>query len=166
MTSEWIDSFTKRLLEHGLVSGETIQGCSDDEIASIESAFNVKLPNAYKDFLRRMGKKCGDFLGEAIRTYPGIVDLAPESVDNLLKANPAYSLPPTAFVFVEIYGYQFFFFDTKDGLEDPPVFRYNEGVGKPIKISESITQAFEIALQDTLYDREGSTRPYEYQFVI
>ena len=31
-------------------------GCSDSEIAALESAFSVHLPEAYKDFLRSCGK--------------------------------------------------------------------------------------------------------------
>src|SRR5262249_17723678 len=40
----------------------TLRGCTDAEITRLEEHFRVRLPTAYREFLRRMGKGAGEFM--------------------------------------------------------------------------------------------------------
>ena len=163
MTEPWIENFAQRLLQAGIATADTLKGCSGAEIADIEATFKVRLPRTYVDYLKRMGKEAGEFIGECSRTVDGFAENR-YTADLLLK-EVNLKLPETAFVFVESYGCQFFFFDTADGKDDPPVYRYSEGERKPVKISDTFTRALEMALEDQLMDRNPDTsvdRPYQF----
>ncbi len=169
MTSSWIDGFAKKLIDNGLAIPETIQGCSDHEIASIEAAFKVKLPLRYVEFLQRMGKDAGEFLGECSLTYNCPSNYSSfsknRSTAELLLKNSKFRLAQSAFVFCERYGCQFFFFDTSQGQPDPPVYRFMEGQEAPTKISDSLTGALDMALEDQLMDLNPDPefdRPYKF----
>lgn len=164
MMSAWIDKFVDTLLDSGLANPDTIEGCSEEDIAEIEKKCQLKLPFAYKLYLRKLGRKAGDFLGECLRTYPGILKYGQDKAKTLL-AGTGYRLPDTAFVFVERYGCQFFFFDTSDGQDDPPVYRYFEGDKGPVKVADSLTAAFLLALEDDLNALDPSVNT-EYRFAI
>lgn len=163
MSSSWIDLFAQKLIDAGLATPDTLEGCSEDEIAEIESTFAITLPCLYKQYLRKMGREAGSFLRECSRTYPGLVQHARETADTLLEARTNYRLPATAFVFVERYGCQFFFFDTADGTADPPVFRYFEGDAEPVQIAPTLSEALEIAFADELIALDfKSDEPYRF----
>lgn len=163
MSSNWIDSFAQKIVQAGLATEETLVGCSEAEIHELARTFKLRLPKIYVDYLRRMGKQAGDFLGECIRTYPGLLQYARQKAETLLEARTSYRLPDTAFVFVERYGCQFFYFDTASGDDNPPVYRYFEGDKEPAKIADGLTEAFEMALQDDLSDLDpASNTPYQF----
>ena len=158
----WIDTFVQKLFSSGLASPETLKGCSVKDIEQLEAKLKVTLPAAYRDFLFCMGRSAGQFMPECSFTYPEIEDCTRDIAETLLKAHTRYQLSDTSFVFVERYGCQFFFFETTQG-EDPPVFRYFEGDELPVQIADSISSAFEMALDDELMDLNSPNagrRPY------
>lgn len=164
MTLPWIDSFVRRLLESGLATQETLVGCSEQDISTIEASFKLKLPEQYKEYLRKMGRKAGEFLQECSLTFPYFEDNRKTAENLLQKTN--YVLPSTAFVFVERYACQFFFFDTVDGKDNPPVFRFHEGDDIPVQIADSLTEALDLALQDHVNDLTAPLENRPYQFTI
>lgn len=158
----WIDDFTQKLIAGGLATDKTLEGCTENEIAAIESHLNLKLPQAYKDYLSRMGKKAGDFLSECLLTYPEIVEYGRATAEGLVQRTE-YKLPKSAFVFVERYGCQFFFFDTASNDDNPSVYRFLEGDQKPEKVANTFSEALEIALSDELADLDPkSTKEHEF----
>jgi hypothetical protein len=166
MTSIWIHSFIQRVLAAGLAKPGTHVGCTEQEITEIESVFQLTLPETYKDYLRQMGRDSGDFLFECLLTYPELVEYVRKKADTLLEASTSYQLPKSAFVFIECYGSQFFFFDTADRNDNPPVFRYYEGDQTPVKIAETFTQAMDLALSEQIDDRSDMVRERPYEFFV
>jgi hypothetical protein len=161
----WIDSYTKRLLAAGLVTPESLVCSSEENIFAIESDFRIKLPDVYKLFLRRMGRKSGRFMNDCL--IAGNSEMATEcrqTANSLLEARADYRLTATDFVFIASLGCLVFFFDTVDMNDNPAVFRYVEGEKKPVKIADTLTQAFDMALQDVLNDINDPQvgKPYEF----
>lgn len=99
-------------------------GCTDKEIQSLESYFNITLPGEYKEFLRIMGKGAGDFMKGSSVFFNDIFDLQKES-ESLLNENNFKKLPKDAFVFFMHQGYQFAFFLINND-DNPKIFYYSE----------------------------------------
>ena len=133
LEKNWVD----QIVAAGIAKVGEIQGCDNDDIAHLEKHFQINLPDAYKNFLRTMGKNVGLFLNDCTITYPDIMEFR-EQADELAKAG-GVSLPETAFVFL-IHDYQFHYFDTANGAFDPATFRYVEDETSSIKTFDSFTQ--------------------------
>lgn len=54
-----IDDFILHSELTGIVGAISRRGCSDEEIAALESKYRVKLPQSYRRFLEVMGKNAG-----------------------------------------------------------------------------------------------------------
>lgn len=114
-------------------------GCSDSEIADLERTFSVRLPEAYKDFLRVCGNDAGALLNFCMYQCSGLIKFIPP---HLAELSPRFNLPAGNFVFVwdnDIILY----FDTTQG-NDPPVWRYDEVDNK----SEQVFMSFSAWLSD------------------
>ncbi|MBR8826817.1 MAG: SMI1/KNR4 family protein [Gomphosphaeria aponina SAG 52.96 = DSM 107014] len=90
--------------------------CNLKEIIKLEKQLGIKLPSAYQEFLRIMGKGAGQHLFE----------LQPAAVELLEENDFPQVLPQDAFVFLMHQGYQFSFFRLSEG-ENPPTYSYCEG---------------------------------------
>lgn len=143
----WVDILEKRLIDAGVATPDTIAGCSEEELSDIESAFKLKLPGAYKDYMRKFGKASGAFLEECGIYYPNVLRNR-ERAETLLANNTDYRLKPADFVFVTTYGYQFHFFNTESGRPNPPVLRYTETNAEPINLADSFEHAIEMAAEE------------------
>lgn len=118
-----------------MAAGDTISGCSSEEIKQLEADLQVNLPGSYKEFLKAMGKSAGQFLNGSDVYYPDLEKLK-ESSKELLKDNGnPFKLRPQDFVFFNHQGYQFMYFDTTAG-DDPPVLRYIEGQSGPEEVDK------------------------------
>lgn len=139
----WIQPIIQEMLDAGMATTGTICGCTPEEVSQIETALNLKLPTSYVEFLLTMGKKPGKFLSDCLIAYPGIVKYGQEEARIKLEGTN-FSLPPSAFVFVERDNL-FFFFDTLQG-PDPACYRFLEDDEYPEKIADSFTSwlAFEV----------------------
>ncbi|MDJ0717099.1 MAG: SMI1/KNR4 family protein [Prochloraceae cyanobacterium] len=143
-----LSNFQNQLLETSLANSEKIQGCSTEEIEIIESKFKLKLPTAYKDFLKICGYRAGKFYAGTDMFYPDILELRTYA-ENLLKENEVdFQLPEEAFVFSMHQGYQFDYFLADNQNDDPPVYYYLEGENLPEKISESFSSFLLQSLED------------------
>lgn len=113
-----------KLIRSGMASAETIVGCSEEEIASLERQYRVRLPDAYRCFLKTMGHKAGSFFQGTDWQY-GYLQTLHASAETLLKsANGSFQLPDNAFVFAMHQGYSFLYFLTDN--DDPHVVLYVE----------------------------------------
>lgn len=160
---DWANLFVERLIRAKLASPETLEGCSEKELVEIERKLGLKLPESYRCYMASLGKESGDFLSECGMFYPDVL-LNKERAQTLLENNTDFRLKDSDFVFVERYGYQFFYFETSDGNANPPVFRYSERSESPILLAKSFTEAMELALADHLAIIENPTAPIVSHF--
>ncbi len=151
---DWSNLFVDRLLGAKLALAETIEGCSEKELLEIENLSGLKLPESYKCYMGMLGKRSGDFLSECGMFYPDVL-LNKNRALTLLENNTDFRLKDSDFVFLERYGYQFFYFETSAGNANPPVFRYTERSPKPIPLANSFTEAMDMALAEYLASIEN-----------
>jgi hypothetical protein len=124
-----IDKIIKQFIAQGYATPETIVGCTDDEIEAIEQAQNIKVPDIYREFLSKMGKKAGSFHKGSDILFPALLNLKSwmnEALDGDIRA--AFRLPPNAFVFKSHQGYMYsyFVYNPENLKEDPLVYNYDE----------------------------------------
>ncbi|MBS1508886.1 MAG: SMI1/KNR4 family protein [Bacteroidetes bacterium] len=102
----------------------SIEGLNDKEINQLEIESKIKLPNAYKEFLKLFGKKSGQMLGsyltERHKLSRNRESAKIASIDEL--DNKQVEIKDSYFFFAQWQGYNFFFFDCAEGKEDPPVY--------------------------------------------
>lgn len=100
--------------------------CSEEEIKELEKEVNLKLPLAYKEFLRWAGNGLGSFeTGSDFYYEQDLVHLQTVAKDLLEENKVSEKLPNDAFVFWGHHGYQFAFFCASGG-DNPPVHYYLE----------------------------------------
>ena len=124
MQSEDPKLLAEKLIDAGVVAPGSLVGCSDGEIAALESYFSVQLPEAYKAFLRVWGKADGGYLNDCLYLYSSLIKWVRPSAESSAQLNNLQILP-TWFFFLARDSV-FLFFDTVQG-NDPPVFRYTGG---------------------------------------
>ena len=108
-------------------------GCSEREIARLESKFGVRLPSPYRKFLSRFGRDrdASSVLSGSDYFVPVLFELRAWA-DELLQENGSpFQLHPKDFVVLMHQGYQFFYFRADGTSDDPPVFFYFEGREQP-----------------------------------
>jgi hypothetical protein len=116
----------QRLLDSGLATPTSIQGCSKGELLQIEHFARRALPLPYRDFMLHFGKGAGRFLRDVEVFFPDVLRLKPIAVEILQdREDLTLVLPATAFVFAMRNREQFVFF-TNEG-DDPPVQFYVSG---------------------------------------
>lgn len=122
-----------------LAESHVVVGCSPDEICEIEEAFSVRLPRAYRFFLEKAGRNAGPFWRGEDYSYPRLMEFRHYAEELLTENNEPFRLQPGDFVCLMHQGYQFAFFATATGHDDPPVYYYQEGHGKPKLIDNTVT---------------------------
>jgi hypothetical protein len=127
-----------QMLIDGRVATEgDIRGCSDEEIERLETHYNVRLPQSYRDFLHAMGHRAGEFFGDNIEDiyYDRVFGLRERAEEVLEDNDEPFRLPEDAFVFAMHEGYIFLYFRISKG-DDPPVYIYKED-GPPQELALS-----------------------------
>lgn len=126
----YLEPLKERLLASRVASEDQLSGCSPREVNQLERDLGVKLPEAYSEFLRLMGKGAGRFLQGSDCLYPQLKGLQAAAAELLEENHFPRSLPDDAFVFFMHQGYQFSFFRLSEG-QDPPTYSYCEGQLEP-----------------------------------
>lgn len=113
----------------------SVRGCSEGQIAQLESAVGLQLPASYLDFLRLMGVQAGAFFVGTDYKYDRLVGMNEELRE--IAANDGVVVPTNVFAFSTNQGYEFLCFRVS-GAADPEVYRYTEkrmdapvSLGKP-----------------------------------
>lgn len=128
MSNNQFKELVKRIIEAGDPSLGVIRPCDEKEIREIEERFEVKLPAAYKNFLRLLGKRGGIFLCDGLWQYP--LDLTlPGALTLLEESESTWEIPQGVFVFYSC-DYHFAFFEIGVS-DDPPVQIYMLGKKEP-----------------------------------
>lgn len=106
-------------------------GLTEAQILDIEEKFNVKLPNAYKEFLTYFGANQRGTIRSYHMTYPQLLDVRSDAVldtfaDDRMIESDKIKFSNSDYFFAQWQGAHYFFFDlSKTDIEDdPPVYAY------------------------------------------
>jgi hypothetical protein len=116
----------ERLRNAGLVGDATLVGCSDAEIARLETELGRPLPESYRTYLRLAGKSAGEFLAASEARFQNLGQIK-EGID---EVEGDWQPSRDDFVFMMHQGYEFTFFKLSDDPE-PPIWQYVEGHAGP-----------------------------------
>lgn len=132
------EELAQLLLTEKITSPAEIKGCTDEEIAELESNYQLTLPAIYKRFLKVMGRGAGVLFADCSWT---LIELAHANnvLHQKLQMNGVAQLPKSTFVFLECGGAEILFFDTKDG-DDPPVYLIEVASEPPKLWSKSFSE--------------------------
>lgn len=144
-----IQKNAQRLIAGGLASAEDMRGCSDADIRQVDSLVDAKLPTAYKEFLKAMGRGAGAFLTGTDLFFPKLLELRGWAETLLSRTGSPFTLPPDSFVFLVHQGYQFMFFGLGQG-DDPAVLHFEEGEDKPQVVFNHFTDWLAAAIEDEI----------------
>lgn len=129
--AERMQELVARLEESRVASPETLVGCSSDEITRLEQKYSVRLPDSYALFLRLMGHRAGNLVGQEFDLYyPDVLRLTEEEraiwaeVRGEGPDEANVELPPNALIICGRYGEQFLFIECSLS-EDSPVYYFN-----------------------------------------
>lgn len=144
-----IDDIVSSLTKKGLSQKDDFRGCSDEEIQEIESFYDIKLPESYHLFLKKMGKSAGIFMSGTDMFYRHLFELREGAIELLEESDADYTLPKEMFVFSMHQGYEFCCFDVT-GSPDPKVYQYMEDDDEPSVVWESFSRYLKEMLQQYL----------------
>ena len=139
-----------RLIEAGIATRDSIQGCREEQIACIESWLSVRLPRAYRDFLAEMGLDAGDFLVGFDWVFDEVLWFRKSAENFIAHCESDFALWGTDYVFFFNPGCGFLYFDCEAG-EDPPVFDFSDSEGdQPRKVFDSFSDWLLAAVEDQI----------------
>jgi SMI1 / KNR4 family (SUKH-1) len=129
----------ERLQATSLLGSGELRGCSKDDITRLEQRTGLRMPEAYKDFLRAVGRNPGPLMWDCEFCYDDLPDLD-TFARSMLAAYEGnrLGLPPGAFVWETRQPEQFMFFVADGVSDDPPVFHYFEEQGHFEQVADSI----------------------------
>ena len=153
----YINKFKESLIGHGIATSEEIVPCSPEEVEQIESAQGVKVPKMYRDFLLTMGRGAGKFYQGTDCFYPRLLEVREYALELLEEDDTDFSFPQDAFVFLVHQGYQFMYFWDESGSDEPQVYYFMEGGGKPEKKFSCFSDFLEKSIRDYLNPQQ----PYQ-----
>jgi len=111
-------------------------------IRKIEIEFNVRLPQAYKEFLYLFGEKSGNIFGSYYMGFPVLLENKNDALHALnfddRKAGNRPEIKDSFFFFGQWQGYIFYFFDCDEMSDDPIVYILTDSP-KIEKYKESFT---------------------------
>jgi hypothetical protein len=116
----------ERLRSAGVVGDATLVGCSDGEIAGLETQLGSPLPESYRTYLRVAGKGAGEFLAASEARLQDLGEIK-QGIDEM---EGSWRPKQHDFVFMMHQGYEFTFFELSDD-PDPPIWQYLEGHSGP-----------------------------------
>jgi hypothetical protein len=100
---------------------KAFKGHTELSIINLENNSKIKLPFAYKHFLRKIGASDLSIFDNQSYSLSGLY-YANETAEKILT-DENEKLPENAFIFSEWQGYQFFYF-INDGSENPNTYLY------------------------------------------
>ncbi len=121
--SDLIDTLIQDRIRKGRSKPEDFKGCSEEEIAGLESRMGIELPAMFKAYLRHMGKSAGGFLRGSDVRFGCLHELTGEAYDEARKRN--FQLPEDIFAFYAHQGYDYMYFRLTDDSDDPAVYRFH-----------------------------------------
>jgi hypothetical protein len=149
-SGEYGEELQAKIVEAGVAKPEELYGCSPEEIHDLQVRTGVVLPKAYRGFLEVMGRGAGAFF-QGTDIYYQSLPISRDEVQEMMDEDEGasgFKLPDNAFVFASHQGYSFLFLVAEEGVDDPPVWVYEEGEGEPREVADSFTKWFAAAVRD------------------
>lgn len=132
-----VRKYAKWLAGAGLADESEIVGLSTYEIAGIEHARSISLPDDYKEFLSQCGRCAGMFGRDIDILYPHFLKLNGEFLEVAEEFGIGYRPPINAYFFSAYQGGSFHYFVC--GGNDASVYVLNDGDVAPNFVSESFS---------------------------
>jgi len=133
VTQHSIDDFLNRLDNTAIAKTASLVGCTEVEIAALESKYHVTLPATYRAYLATMGHDSGRLLthDHYAATYPHVVDMTAQCREDRdeFPDSRLPTLPPDALVIVGRLGEQFMMIRCS-APDDSPVWYFSEYDGE------------------------------------
>jgi len=127
--SELLDDLIRARIERGQAVAADFRGCTEQEVASLESRTNIQLPGLFKHYLRKMGWSAGGMIKGSDVRYGCLHLLTGEVREETQPRN--IHLPADAFAFYAHQGYDYMYFLQSDDPYDPKVYRYHTDWDQP-----------------------------------
>ena len=134
-----INKVAEILVRRGVVTENTLRGCSDTEIEEVEADVGRSLPLAYREFLAKMGRGAGKFYVGTDIFYPRVLGLTEAAHELVAEDEADLFLPEEAIAIIMHQGYQFMFVRADEG-DDPPVYYYMELGGEFVQKAHQLSQ--------------------------
>ncbi len=125
----YLDEAKARFETSGLIHPKDLIPCTPDEVRVLEDMLKLTLPSSYKEFLYWGGHSAGPLLRGSDCFWERLLNIQQWAVELLKENNSPVRLPNDAFVILMHQGYTFMFLRTTEG-DNPPVYRYLEGMGQ------------------------------------
>jgi hypothetical protein len=125
------------LVSSGGLSSSGLQGCSPDEIYSLEQHFGCHLPLEYAEFMRVAGCKAGKLFNGTDIFYPRVLGLKSEALELLDENRKKDLLPSDGIVFCMHQGYELNYMIP--GAANPCVWQYIDGADQCVVGKQSFT---------------------------
>lgn len=140
MCDDRIRSLLARLEDGGVAARSERAGCTQEEIASLETRFSLRIPQTYRDFLQVLGHRSGRlFTHDHLATsYSQVLKLTENVRTALAEAfEREFRLPADALVILGRLGEQFEFIRCSDA-NDSPVWHLNLDDGQCRRSHDSV----------------------------
>ena len=134
-----INKVAEILVRRGVVTENTLRGCSDTEIEEVTADVGRPLPLAYREFLAKMGRGAGKFYVGTDIFYPRVLGLTEAAHELVAEDEADLVLPEEAIAIIMHQGYQFMFVRADEG-DDPPVYYYMELSGEFVQKANQLSQ--------------------------
>ncbi|GAA1293843.1 hypothetical protein Psi02_42490 [Planotetraspora silvatica] len=117
-----------------------VAGLTHAELLELERGLGgMRLPLAYRDFMKRMGRDAGPLLAGTDAFYPQIIDYQAEAWELVSDEKIGHLVPAESIIFATHQGYQIYWMSSEAG-DDPPVFMYQENDQKISRRWESFSE--------------------------
>jgi hypothetical protein len=115
--------------------------CLEEEVVLLEQAFGVRLTEAYRSFLLRLGKGADPFCRGSEWEYAKLFKLRKDFEGLLQENNKLHLIREEAFVFMMHQGYIGALFHVDEG-SDPIVWQFTEGDDDTIVSTSKTVSAY------------------------
>ncbi len=152
------ETLVRRLLDTGLVQANDLCPCSDADIRHLESTYNLRLPESYKQFLRRLGRGAGSFLQnrDGFAFYDAVLEMTAVFQEGF---GDRVSVPEQWFCFAVLHKGDTFLFLPADGSDDdPPVYAWSEEWSEEEKLEECYASFWDWFADEVKHDEELRAR--------
>lgn len=126
-------NYRRWLTASGLCPKNEVQGVGDDKIAALQAETGLRLPEAYKDFLRACGHYMGEFAQEIDLLHFSLPYIREDLDARLGDGSIRFKPPADAFFFLSREGRVFNYF-LCDGNDDPAVWQIGDGDSAAIEV--------------------------------
>jgi hypothetical protein len=135
------NAFVDRMIETGVATRASFVGCTESEIAALESTYHVTLPTTYRAYLASMGKESGRLLthDHYAATYRYVMEMTAQCREDRVEfpESKIPDLPTDALVIVGRLGEQFMMIRCSKP-DDSPVWYFNEYDGEIKQCYQSV----------------------------